>query len=153
MGALEILFIIIIINGLLFISIFIYCSLCKRQWLLHCRIHCVYNYMQVPLIWYMSGYTTPLEHIGTCWFLILWLTDPKQDGCTGTRHAGSGLVYVSQCNPYQPRKVGVLDCMCNRVHLHIVFVFVLLYSVCRSVSVLSCVYVIRSFTYVLRVVI
>ena len=40
---------------------------------------------------------------------------------------------------------------CNRVHLHIVFV--LLHSVCRSVSVLSCVDVIRSFTYVLRVVI
>ena len=40
---------------------------------------------------------------------------------------------------------------CNRVHLHIVFV--LLYSVCRSVSVILCVYVIRSFTYVLRVVI
>ena len=34
----------------------------------------------------------------------------------------------------------------RRVHLHIVFV-------CRSVSVLSCVDVIRSFTYVLRVVI
>ena len=40
---------------------------------------------------------------------------------------------------------------CNPVHLHIVFV--LLHSVCRSVSVLSCVDVIRSFTYVLRVVI
>ena len=38
----------------------------------------------------------------------------------------------------------------NRVHLHIVFV---LYCVCRSVGVLSCMYVIRSFTYVLRVVI
>ena len=38
---------------------------------------------------------------------------------------------------------------CNRVHLHIV----LLYSVCLSVGVLSCVYVIWSFTYVLRVVI
>ena len=36
------------------------------------------------------------------------------------------------------------------MHLHIVFV---LYSVCRSVSVSSCVDVIRSFTYVLRVVI
>ena len=35
---------------------------------------------------------------------------------------------------------------CNRVHLHIVVV--LLYSVCRSVSVLSCVYIIQSFTYV-----
>ena len=41
--------------------------------------------------------------------------------------------------------------ICTRVHLHIVFV--LLCSVCRSVSVLSCVDVIRSFTYVLRVVI
>ena len=41
--------------------------------------------------------------------------------------------------------------MCNRVHLHTVFV--LLYSVCRSVSVLSCLYVIRSFRYVLRVMI
>ena len=40
---------------------------------------------------------------------------------------------------------------CNRVHLHIVFV--LLYSLCRSVSVLSRVDVIQSFTYVLRVVI
>ena len=40
---------------------------------------------------------------------------------------------------------------CNRVHLHIVFV--LLYSVCRSVSVFSRVDVIQSFTYVLRVVI
>ena len=40
---------------------------------------------------------------------------------------------------------------CNWVHLHIVFV--LLYSVCRSVSVLSCVDIIESFTYVLRVVI
>ena len=40
---------------------------------------------------------------------------------------------------------------CNRVHLHIVFV--LLYSVCRSVNVLSCVDVILSFTYILRVVI
>ena len=37
------------------------------------------------------------------------------------------------------------------MHLHIVFV--LLYSVCRSVNVLSCVDVIQSFTYVLRVVI
>ena len=37
---------------------------------------------------------------------------------------------------------------CNRVHLHVVFV---LYSVCRSVSVLSCVYVIQSFTNVLPV--
>ena len=41
--------------------------------------------------------------------------------------------------------------LCNRVHLHIVFV--LLYSVCRSVNVLLCVDVIQSFTYVLRVVI
>ena len=41
--------------------------------------------------------------------------------------------------------------MCNRVHLHIVFV--LLYSVCHSIGVLSCVDVIQSFTYVLRVVI
>ena len=40
---------------------------------------------------------------------------------------------------------------CNRVDLHIVFV--LLYSVCRSVNVLSCVDVIQSFTYVLRVII
>ena len=40
---------------------------------------------------------------------------------------------------------------CNRVHLHIVFV--LLYSVCRSVNVLPCVDVIQSFTYVLRVII
>ena len=40
---------------------------------------------------------------------------------------------------------------CNPVHLHIVFV--LLYSVCRCVTVLSCVYVIRSLTYALRVVI
>ena len=40
---------------------------------------------------------------------------------------------------------------CSRVHLHIVFV--LLYSACRSDSVLSCVDVIQSFTYVLRVVI
>ena len=32
-------------------------------------------------------------------------------------------------------------------------VFVLLYSVCRTVSVVSCVYVIRSFTYVSRVMI
>ena len=40
---------------------------------------------------------------------------------------------------------------CNRVYLHIVFV--LLYSVCRSVRVLSCVDVIHSFMYVLRVVI
>ena len=38
--------------------------------------------------------------------------------------------------------------MCNRVHLHIV-----LNSTCRSVGVLSCMDVIRSFTYVLRVVI
>ena len=37
------------------------------------------------------------------------------------------------------------------MHLHIVFVS--LYSVCRSVSVLSCVDIIESFTYVLRVVI
>ena len=36
------------------------------------------------------------------------------------------------------------------MHLHIVFV--LLYSVCRSVNVLSCVDVIQSFRYVLRVV-
>ena len=39
---------------------------------------------------------------------------------------------------------------CNRVHLHIVFV---LNSTCHSVGVLSCVDVIQSFTYVLRVVI
>ena len=45
----------------------------------------------------------------------------------------------------------VLLCNCNRVYLHIVFV--LLYSVCRSVSVLSCVDVIQSFTYGLRVII
>ena len=36
--------------------------------------------------------------------------------------------------------------LCNPVHLHIVFV--LLYSACRSVSLLSCVDVIQSFTYV-----
>ena len=41
--------------------------------------------------------------------------------------------------------------MCNRVHLHIVFV--LLYSVCRSVNVLSCVDIIQSLMYVLRVII
>ena len=41
---------------------------------------------------------------------------------------------------------------CNRVYLHIVFVLYVL-CVCRSVGVLSCVFVIRSFTYVLRVVI
>ena len=41
--------------------------------------------------------------------------------------------------------------MCNQVHLQTVFV--LLYSVCFSVSALSCVDVIQSFTYVLRVVI
>ena len=40
---------------------------------------------------------------------------------------------------------------CNRAHLHIVFV--LLYSVCRSVSICSRVDVIQAFTYVLRVVI
>ena len=37
----------------------------------------------------------------------------------------------------------------NRVRRHIVFV--LLYSVCRSVNVLSCVGVLQSFTYVLRI--
>ena len=42
---------------------------------------------------------------------------------------------------------------CNRVHLHIVFVLLYVLWVCRSVSVLSYVYVSRSFTYVLRVVI
>ena len=42
---------------------------------------------------------------------------------------------------------------CNRVHLHIVFVLLYVLCVYRSVGVLSCVYVIRSFTYVLRVVI
>ena len=41
--------------------------------------------------------------------------------------------------------------MSNRVHLHIVSV--LLYSVCRSVTVLSCVDVIQSFMYHLRVII
>ena len=41
--------------------------------------------------------------------------------------------------------------MCNQVHLQTVFV--LLYSVCFSVSALSCVDVIQSFTYVLCVVI
>ena len=41
--------------------------------------------------------------------------------------------------------------MCNRVHLHIVSV--LLYSVCRSVTVLSYVDVIQSFTYHLHVII
>ena len=40
--------------------------------------------------------------------------------------------------------------VCNQVHLHIVFV---LYSVCHSISVLSCVDIIQSFMYVLRVVI
>ena len=39
--------------------------------------------------------------------------------------------------------------VCNRVRLHIVFV--LLYSVCSSVNVLSCVDVLQSFTYVLRI--
>ena len=47
--------------------------------------------------------------------------------------------------------VTFLSLWCNQVHLQIVFV--LLYSVCRSVSVLSCVDVIQSVTYVLRVVI
>ena len=42
---------------------------------------------------------------------------------------------------------------CNRVHLHIVFVLLYVLWVCRSVGVLSCVYVSRSFTYALRVVI
>ena len=42
---------------------------------------------------------------------------------------------------------------CNRVHLHIVFVLLFVLWVCRSVGVLSCVYVSRSFTYALRVVI
>ena len=37
-----------------------------------------------------------------------------------------------------------------RVHLHILFVLMLLYAVCRSVSVRSCVDVIQSFTYGLR---
>ena len=41
---------------------------------------------------------------------------------------------------------------CNRVHLHIVFVLYVLW-VCRSVGVLSCVYVSQSFTYALHVVI
>ena len=40
--------------------------------------------------------------------------------------------------------------MCNRVYLHIVVFVLLVYnSVCRSVSVLSCVDVIQFFTYVL----
>ena len=43
--------------------------------------------------------------------------------------------------------------LCNRVHLHIVFVLLYVLCVCRSVGVHSCVYVSRSFTYVLRVVI
>ena len=43
--------------------------------------------------------------------------------------------------------------VCNRMHLHIVTVFVLVYSVCCSGSVLLCVDVIQSFMYVLRVVI
>ena len=42
---------------------------------------------------------------------------------------------------------------CNRVHLHIVFVLLYVLWVCRSVGVLSYVFVIRSFTYALRVVI
>ena len=43
--------------------------------------------------------------------------------------------------------------LCNRVHLHFVFVLLYVLWVCRSVGVLSCVYVSRSFTYALRVVI
>ena len=43
--------------------------------------------------------------------------------------------------------------ICKRVHLHIVFVLLYVLWVCRSVGVLSCVYVSRSFTYALRVVI
>ena len=47
----------------------------------------------------------------------------------------------------------VVVCLyCNRMHLHIVFVLLYVLCVCRSVGVLSCVFVIRSFTYVLRVV-
>ena len=41
--------------------------------------------------------------------------------------------------------------MCNRMHLHIVFV--LLYPVCRSVNVLSCVDIIQSLMYALHVII
>ena len=41
--------------------------------------------------------------------------------------------------------------VCNQMHRHIVFAF--LYSVCCSVNVLSCVDVIQSFTYLLRVII
>ena len=42
---------------------------------------------------------------------------------------------------------------CNRVHLNIVFVFLYVPWVCRSVGVLSCVYVSQSFPYALRVAI
>ena len=45
------------------------------------------------------------------------------------------------------------DAVCNRVHLHIVYVLLYVLWVCRSVGVLSCVYVSRSFTYALRFVI
>ena len=59
-------------------------------------------------------------------------------------------------------KTNAIDCIrfkyaksstCNRVHLHIVFVLLCVLWVCRSVGVLSHVFVIRSFTYALRVVI
>ena len=40
------------------------------------------------------------------------------------------------------------ESICNRMHLHIVFV--LSYSVCLSVKILSCVDVIQSFTYLLH---
>ena len=45
------------------------------------------------------------------------------------------------------------QCDCNRAHLQIVFVLLYVLWVCRSVGVLSYVFVIRSFTYALRVVI
>ena len=41
----------------------------------------------------------------------------------------------------------------NKVHLHIVFVLLYVLFACHSGGVLSCVYIIRSFTYVLRAVI
>ena len=50
-------------------------------------------------------------------------------------------------------RVTQLLCCCNRVHLHIVFVLLYVLWVCCSVGVLSYVFVIRSFTYALRVVI
>ena len=41
----------------------------------------------------------------------------------------------------------------NKAHLHIVFVLLYVLCVCHSGCVLSCVYIIRSFMYVLRDVI